>query len=590
MTRISAATTVTTPAITDELPVAQSGSSTATNINTAQIVGFAGIGYLSAAPSATDTTIDVKSMPSGVVANAVWAVIDPYTSECEIRKVTGISTLALTVAALTYAHAVDDPVIFVNSPVVNVKWFGARGDGTTEDATAIQRALNQNLSGATNRGTIYYFPQGIYKVSTSLDLTNARDFIIRGDTWQNTIIDGHCSDRAVFDLLGARFFVFEDISINGDDTNSPACAFFGARTATGPNMANFEMRRVNCTNTFAVAPWYFVSVENVHLEGCRSDLLSSPFIYKSLLANDDSVVSDYETISGATAGTIHRLLNCQFGVDGATNNDGIQLEGASGSVIDGNYITIYGTTDAIILSGGQDIVNIRITNNTIEGDGDTFLRIQESGTDVIGLFCANNGLATTVIDMATGTTLVRSELRSLISNAGSGASVMTLEDVTDTEIRNCWNQSTHTYTVNGDFQRNTVYLPSALTAPPSVSGNEANNVYHVQSGTTSRGMILQGSYGIKVGGGAMIDHIYSASTTYDPGTVANGNRVNKSVPITGAVAGDPAFVGVSPALADNVDVFWKTWAGSVRITFVNNTGGNWTPGTLTLNATTFTHP
>lgn len=50
----------------------------------------------------------------------------------------------------------------------NVRWFNAKGDGTTDDTTAIQNALNLI---ATNRKGELYFPAGTYIYSAALTIT-----------------------------------------------------------------------------------------------------------------------------------------------------------------------------------------------------------------------------------------------------------------------------------------------------------------------------------------------------------------------------------------------------------------------------------
>jgi len=57
----------------------------------------------------------------------------------------------------------------------NVKDFGARGDGITDDTAAIQRAVTQGnrcgpsaCESSTNTPAIVYFPEGTYKISQSI--------------------------------------------------------------------------------------------------------------------------------------------------------------------------------------------------------------------------------------------------------------------------------------------------------------------------------------------------------------------------------------------------------------------------------------
>lgn len=58
----------------------------------------------------------------------------------------------------------------------NVQDFGAVGDGTTNDAAAIQAAID---SFGVNAGTVY-FPQGSYLVGTAIDLTDKRGIRLVG--------------------------------------------------------------------------------------------------------------------------------------------------------------------------------------------------------------------------------------------------------------------------------------------------------------------------------------------------------------------------------------------------------------------------
>lgn len=62
-------------------------------------------------------------------------------------------------------------VIGLTNNVVNVRDYGATGDGTTDDTVAIQAAINSFNSSPLNAGGVVWFPSGTYKVSTTLTVT-----------------------------------------------------------------------------------------------------------------------------------------------------------------------------------------------------------------------------------------------------------------------------------------------------------------------------------------------------------------------------------------------------------------------------------
>jgi hypothetical protein len=119
-----------------------------------------------------------------------------------------------------------------NSPrtrtnVLNVQDYGATGDGTTDDTEAIQEAI-QELPAA---GGTVFFPPGTYKVTSQLPLptgvTGVRPvFRFEGSAAKITVtgaisVFGHAmpADNTAADVLLARKFVFEGLSITGDRTS-----------------------------------------------------------------------------------------------------------------------------------------------------------------------------------------------------------------------------------------------------------------------------------------------------------------------------------------------------------------------------------
>jgi hypothetical protein len=64
----------------------------------------------------------------------------------------------------------------VQGPPLNVRWFGARGNGIDDDSATIQNAINVALPGGT-----VYFPTGAYHVAFELVLNNATNLSLAGD-------------------------------------------------------------------------------------------------------------------------------------------------------------------------------------------------------------------------------------------------------------------------------------------------------------------------------------------------------------------------------------------------------------------------
>jgi hypothetical protein len=89
-----------------------------------------------------------------------------------IADVTGDVILQDWVApdgSLAFRITDEGPIGGVVGPTLNVKAFGATGDGVTDDTAAIQRALD---AAATADGGIVFFPNGRYKVTATLAITN----------------------------------------------------------------------------------------------------------------------------------------------------------------------------------------------------------------------------------------------------------------------------------------------------------------------------------------------------------------------------------------------------------------------------------
>lgn len=110
--------------------------------------------------------------------------------------------------------------------VVNVRDFGAIGDGTTDDAPAINtaiahlRALEKSIDGFPF-GPKLLFPTGRYFVKSSIDMTRLQilNMVLEGS---GSVIVGGCPGEPVIDAMGSRWLMFRDLTIVGQEGTMPS--------------------------------------------------------------------------------------------------------------------------------------------------------------------------------------------------------------------------------------------------------------------------------------------------------------------------------------------------------------------------------
>jgi hypothetical protein len=127
----------------------------------------------------------------------------------------------------------------------NVKGYGAKGDGTTDDTAAIQTAVNAALATATSGATVY-FPYGTYKISAAIALgSNLR---VVGDGMNNTTIQQVTTTEHGLALIGdgPRYLSIQDLRVLGPTTGSGDGIHIETTTATAT--ASCDIARVIITN------------------------------------------------------------------------------------------------------------------------------------------------------------------------------------------------------------------------------------------------------------------------------------------------------------------------------------------------------
>lgn len=104
--------------------------------------------------------------------------------------------------------------------VLNVKdkRFGAVGDGTTDDAPAINKALSLARKageyGEGIKGTTVYIPPGVYRFDSPLDMNGGQFNVVGAGSYQ-TVLRGNTGDRsAAVEFVGSGFCKLSGVLID----------------------------------------------------------------------------------------------------------------------------------------------------------------------------------------------------------------------------------------------------------------------------------------------------------------------------------------------------------------------------------------
>jgi hypothetical protein len=111
---------------------------------------------------------------------------------------------------------------------VNVKDFGAKGDGVTDDTAAIQAAFNACVS-AGLKGKTCCLPAGDYVVTNTLTIPSNQGFHLVGNgPYASRLLWSGSAGDNVINVSASQFCVFEKFTVWGNAASRPNAAFFMA--------------------------------------------------------------------------------------------------------------------------------------------------------------------------------------------------------------------------------------------------------------------------------------------------------------------------------------------------------------------------
>jgi hypothetical protein len=216
-------------------------------------------------------------------------------------------------------------VIRQKHPIADVKAFGAVGDGTTDDAAAINAAIVY----AEANGSVVYLPRGSYKVDSPIDMTERTALTFMGDgdfqdSLTPTSILGN-TGSVVLDLMGSSNCHIRNIRIRVESTYANPADIGILQGRSGSNVVyqysqynTFDhvyvyMDSIPAATARGTVALYNVAAEHGFYTNCFF-LADQPMAMTAtdVLAYDSPIVGPTNSHSGPTSMTICKFIQCGF--------------------------------------------------------------------------------------------------------------------------------------------------------------------------------------------------------------------------------------------------------------------------------------
>ncbi len=230
-------------------------------------------------------------------------------------------------------------------PWVDVRAFGATGDGATDDTSAIQAAID--YADSKGGGTVF-FPHGTYIITSTI--TWKHGVRLEGDQG-GALVAGRYPELKWGGAENGTMFIAEEISDNWHITDASRLVFRGSGTANPKTLIEFPDRvdygtvcwKCQFANTNGDAIRLLKGATNFYMYDFRADSIGGYFLY---------VNSSY--------GGVYQLDKFTYDTGGTGNADGLVL--MDGFNASNNQVTKFGISNARLE-----------VNSNLSGDNNTLV-------------------------------------------------------------------------------------------------------------------------------------------------------------------------------------------------------------------------
>jgi len=395
----------------------------------------------------------------------------------------------------------------INGAYLNVMDFGAKGDGTTNDTTAIQAAITYAESTATPPSAApgvvgIYFPFGNYIITSALAVTKSLSFVGEGHSEystgariiQNTTATNHFT---VTPIPAGCSVSWDNLTLTANGGSGGSCIFVGK----GCNSVRIR------GNTFGTPSALAINLQgsdDVQIDGNLFD------------------VSATNCISLGTSTAANVVSNCSI-----TNNSFFQIAvkailvyNVTGLLIQGNRVYKNPSTPA-------DPINFIDATNTLPYQVENVIVSGNKFSDLDCLLLATSPKQLIISD-------------NIVSGfgAGSGATLDGIKLAGAPE-----NVSITGNVFSGSFDTQSFYDDSACSsviANTNISGNLFTNTAGTGAAllcTNSLGVIAANTFAGFVTP-SVSESVATTGNTFTPGTITTLNSYTQNITVTSARQGD----------------------------------------------------
>ena len=235
--------------------------------------------------------------------------------------------------------------------LISVASYGAKGDGATDDTTAINSAMSVCTARTIpNNGCVLYFPAGVY-VTTGLTLRSYMN--MKGDGWGTSVI--RLKPHTVSDVLSVPIdafnFSIRDLTLDGNSgKGGTGNCLSVAPTGLGPAEWNTANKRTAPVNAQKWGHIDEVMFSHCSADGIHIDEFNYMLFFDNFYAFDNGVYGLY------TKGTNSGFSNFQIERNGTA---GIHVDGANDRFTSGEVIwngAKVNTEAGIYVAGARNII------------------------------------------------------------------------------------------------------------------------------------------------------------------------------------------------------------------------------------------